>query len=282
MMNTFGLIGKKLSHSYSQQYFQTKFLNENIASCQYLNFEMNTLEELKILIKNYNVQGLNVTIPYKEKIIPYLDEISSEGAAIGAVNTIEISNSKIIGHNTDVFGFEYSFLQFVGTRKKAIILGNGGASKAIQYVLKKNDISFLVASRNSNFTIEQIDKDILSQYSIIINPQTEISLNRELKTQLEAGEITKDKAEDIKANFKAQQSAAYSIQNQSLSGQKRIKAIYLLAEKNKQVSQNPVGDSNKSIDGNIEKLEKFKSLLDAGVLTQEEFDKMKKSILEKM
>ncbi len=126
------------------------------------------------------------------------------------------------------------------------------------------------------------DQKADAQYSIIINPQTEISLNRELKTQLEAGEITIDKAEDIKANFKAQQSAAYSIQNQSLSGQKRIKAIYLLAEKNKQVSQNPVGDSNKSIDGNIEKLEKFKSLLDAGVLTQEEFDKMKKSILEKM
>ena len=81
-MKTFGLIGKNLSHSYSQQYFQSKFLNENIEDFQYLNFEMNSLEELKILIKNHNVQGLNVTIPYKEKIIPYLDEISSEAEAV--------------------------------------------------------------------------------------------------------------------------------------------------------------------------------------------------------
>ena len=83
--------------------------------------------------------------------------------------TIEINNNKIIGHNTDVFGFEQSFLQIMGTRKKAIILGNGGASKAVQYVLKKNNISFLVASRNSNFTIQQIDENILSRYNIIIN-----------------------------------------------------------------------------------------------------------------
>lgn len=168
-MKTFGLIGEKLSHSYSQQYFQTKFLNEKIEDCQYLNFEMNTLEELKILIKKHNIQGLNVTIPYKEKILPYLDEISSEAEAVGAVNTIEIRNRKIIGHNTDIFGFEQSFLQIVGKRKKAIILGNGGASKAVQYVLKKNDISFLAASRNANLTIEQIDNNILSQYNIIIN-----------------------------------------------------------------------------------------------------------------
>ena len=168
-MKTFGLIGKKLSHSYSQKYFQSKFLNEKIEDSQYLNFEMNTLEELKILLKKHNIQGLNVTIPYKEKIIPYLDEVSNEAEAVGAVNTIEIRNRKIIGHNTDVFGFEQSFLKIVGTRKNGIILGNGGASKAAQYVLKKNDISFLVASRNSNFTIQQIDKNILSKYNIIIN-----------------------------------------------------------------------------------------------------------------
>ncbi len=168
-MKTFGLIGKNLSHSYSKQYFQSKFLNENIEDFQYLNFELNSLKELKILIKKHNLKGLNVTIPYKEKIIPYLDEISSEAEAVGAVNTIEINNDKIIGHNTDVVGFEQSFLQIMGTRKKAIILGNGGASKAVQYVLKNNNISFLVASRNSNFTIQKIDENILSQYNIMIN-----------------------------------------------------------------------------------------------------------------
>lgn len=168
-MRTFGLIGKDLSHSYSKEYFQAKFLNDNIAACQYLNFEMTNLEGLRTLVKNYNIKGLNVTTPYKEKIITFLNDISREAEDVGAVNTIEVKNRELIGHNTDVFGFEQSFLEITGERKKVIILGNGGASKAIQYVLKKNNIPYLVASRNSNFTIEKIDRNILSQYNIIIN-----------------------------------------------------------------------------------------------------------------
>ncbi|MEE2699785.1 MAG: shikimate dehydrogenase [Bacteroidota bacterium] len=168
-MKTFGLIGKKLSHSFSQHYFQEKFFKENIKDCQYLNFELEELENLSELITKKNITGLNITIPFKESIVPFLDKITNEAKKIGAVNTIEIKGEKIIGHNTDVLGFEKSFLQVVGERNNAIILGNGGASKTIQYVLQRNNINYLVASRNSDFTIKQIDKNILQQYDIIIN-----------------------------------------------------------------------------------------------------------------
>ena len=168
-MKTFGLIGKELGHSYSQQYFQKKFLKEGLVTSQYLNFEMDDLNRLRELIKEYSLKGLNVTIPYKEEIISFLDKISKEARAVGAVNTIEIKNRKLIGHNTDIFGFEKSFLQISKKRKKAIVLGNGGASKAVQYVFRKNNIDYLVANRYSNFTIEKIDKDILEEYNIIVN-----------------------------------------------------------------------------------------------------------------
>ena len=168
-MRTFGLIGKELGHSYSQQYFQKKFLKEGLVTSQYLNFEMDDLNRLRELIKEYSLKGLNVTIPYKEEIISFLDKISKEARAVGAVNTIEIKNRKLIGHNTDIFGFEKSFLQISKKRKKAIVLGNGGASKAVQYVFRKNNIDYLVANRYSNFTIEKIDKDILEEYNIIVN-----------------------------------------------------------------------------------------------------------------
>ena len=168
-MRKYGLIGLPLTHSFSASYFQKKFLKEKIKDAQYLNFEIVEIKNLKTLIKNNNIKGLNVTLPYKQKIIPFLDKITKSAKAVGAINTIQIKKEKLIGHNTDILGFEQSFFQVVKERKNAIILGNGGASKAIQYVLRKNDIAYLVASRNSNFTIEQIDENILSQYNIIIN-----------------------------------------------------------------------------------------------------------------
>ena len=119
-MRTFGLIGKELDHSYSQQYFQKKFLKEGLVTSQYLNFEMDDLNRLRELIKEYSLKGLNVTIPYKEEIISFLDKISKEARAVGAVNTIEIKNRKLIGHNTDIFGFEKSFLQISKKRKKDV------------------------------------------------------------------------------------------------------------------------------------------------------------------
>ena len=155
-MRKYGLIGLPLTHSFSASYFQKKFLKEKI-------------KDVKTLIKNNNIKGLNVTLPYKQKIIPFLDEITKSAKEIGAINTIQIKKEKLIGHNTDILGFEKSFFQVVKARKDAIILGNGGASKAIQYVLNQNGISYIVASRNSDFTINQIDEKILKKHDIIIN-----------------------------------------------------------------------------------------------------------------
>ena len=168
-MKTFGLIGKKLTHSFSSHYFQKKFLREDITDAQYLNFEIDTLQSLRDLIAENNIKGLNVTIPYKERIIPFLDEISKEANEVGSVNTIQIKGEKILGYNTDIYGFEKSFLPLINGKQNAIVLGSGGASKAIQFVLKRNNISYLVASRDSDFTIEQIDKNILQKNDVIIN-----------------------------------------------------------------------------------------------------------------
>jgi len=107
-MKTYGLIGENLSHSFSQQYFQKKFSKERIKDSQYLNFEINDISCLRELIQKKNIKGLNITIPFKEKVIPILDEITEDAKEIGAVNTIQINGNKLIGHNTDIFGFEKS------------------------------------------------------------------------------------------------------------------------------------------------------------------------------
>ena len=168
-MRTFGLIGKNLSHSFSQQYFQEKFLKEKINNCQYLNFEIDELVNLRELIMKKAIKGLNITIPFKEKVIPFLDDITKEANEVGAVNTIQIKGEKLIGYNTDILGFEQSILPIIDERKNAIVLGNGGASKAIQYVLKKNNIECIVTSRNSDFSIEKISEKQIKENTLIIN-----------------------------------------------------------------------------------------------------------------
>ena len=150
-MRTFGLIGKSLSHSFSQNYFNEKFHKEDISNCEYKNFELNNISEFTDLIRKIKLSGLNVTIPYKESIIPFLDELTQQAKAIGAVNTIEFKGNKLIGHNTDTIGFSKSIYPILNGRKKALILGNGGASKAIQYALKKLNIKYKIVSRNSSF-----------------------------------------------------------------------------------------------------------------------------------
>ena len=168
-MKTYGLIGRNLSHSFSYKYFQEKFLKEQLSDCQYLNFELEDISILRDIIKKNNLSGVNITIPFKEKVIPFLDKLSKDAAEIGAVNTIEIKGEKLIGHNTDVFGFAQSFIPLLKERKNALILGNGGASKCVQFVLKKNNIDFIVASRNSDFTLAEITEETIQKHSIIIN-----------------------------------------------------------------------------------------------------------------
>ena len=168
-MRTFGLIGKTLSHSFSEVYFNEKFLKEDISDAEYKNFELNNISEFTDLISKMKLSGLNVTIPYKESVIPFLDELTPQAKAIGAVNTIQFKDNKLIGHNTDTIGFSQSIYPLLNERNKALILGNGGASKAIQYALKTLNIEYKIVSRKSSFDYSDISIKAIGYYDIIIN-----------------------------------------------------------------------------------------------------------------
>ncbi|MBC8510717.1 MAG: shikimate dehydrogenase [Cryomorphaceae bacterium] len=168
-MRTFGLIGKTLSHSFSEGYFNEKFHKEDINDAEYKNFELNNISEFTALISKIKHSGLNVTTPYKESIIPFLDELTPHAKAIGAVNTIQFKGNKLIGHNTDTIGFSQSIYPLLNERNKALVLGNGGASKAIQYALKTLNIEYKIVSRKSSFDYSDISSRSIGYYDIIIN-----------------------------------------------------------------------------------------------------------------
>ena len=157
----FGLIGKNIEYSFSRKYFLKKFnSNTNLTGYNYKNFDIESIGLINSLISDKDLGGLNVTIPYKEEIIPYLDELSDEAKEIGAVNTICFENNKKIGYNTDIFGFTESLkVNSINNIKAMIILGTGGASKTIIYFCKKNKIPFNIVSRRSS-------KDYLSYRDI--------------------------------------------------------------------------------------------------------------------
>ena len=174
-MTTYGLIGYPLGHSFSRRFFTEKFANEG-RDAQYLNFEIPSIEMVPDIIKsNPNLQGLNVTIPYKQLIMQYLDEISPEAQAIGAVNVVKIDAlRKLTGYNSDVIGFVNSIKPLLKPHhKKALILGTGGASKAIHYGLtKKLGIETMFVSRQSRegmITYEDITPSLLKEYEVIVN-----------------------------------------------------------------------------------------------------------------
>ena len=172
MEYTYGLLGLKLSHSFSQKYFEEKFKNLNLSHHSYLNFEIENINDLKEILENNNsLQGLNVTIPYKESVINYLDELSEEAKEIGAVNAIKIirDHNKIYlkGYNTDAFGFAQSIKPFLDiNHQRALILGNGGAAKAVKYVLTKLGIDYVVVSRNPDKTKNEIGYNKLNSFAI--------------------------------------------------------------------------------------------------------------------
>ena len=170
-MKLYGLIGKTLDHSFSKSYFENKFISEHIQNASYSNFPLESIEEFKSLIKKTTFRGLNVTIPYKSSIIPFLDELSTEATAIGAVNTVVKKDEKWIGHNTDWIGFYESIKPLLQKHhKKALVLGRGGASKAIVYALKKLKIKPLIISRKEGYTnYAEITKDLLVEHLIIVN-----------------------------------------------------------------------------------------------------------------
>ncbi len=179
-MTTYGLIGYPLGHSFSRKFFTEKFEQEDI-DAQYLNFEIPSIEEFPNIIASHpELRGLNVTIPYKQQVMQYLDEISPEAKAIGAVNVVRCQRStvngqpKLTGYNSDVIGFVESIKPLLKPHhEKALILGTGGASKAIHYGLEeKLGMETLFVSRTSRenmITYNDITKDLLQDYTVIVN-----------------------------------------------------------------------------------------------------------------
>ena len=177
-MKKYGLIGFPLTHSFSKRYFTEKFEAESIDST-YDNFEIDNISKFPEIIKNNpELIGLNVTIPYKEQVIPFLDDLNESAKEIGAVNTVKIirngSGVYLKGFNTDTFGFETSLKPLLKTHhKKALILGTGGASKALKYVLNNLGIDFVSASieelKENEIRYEEIDKEMMKERLLIIN-----------------------------------------------------------------------------------------------------------------
>ena len=171
-MRTYGLIGRSLSHSFSKAFFENFFRDEHIVA-RYENFELAKIEEISELLQT-ELDGLNVTIPYKESVIPFLDELSEEAQNIGAVNVIQFLNGKKIGHNTDAFGFHQSIKPFLTNQhERAIIFGTGGASKAVEYVLKKIGVDVIFVSRNpkgaNQFHYSDVNVHMLNACKLLVN-----------------------------------------------------------------------------------------------------------------
>jgi shikimate dehydrogenase len=170
----YGLIGYPLSHSFSKSYFTEKFLRENILECQYDLFPIPSIASLPELLQAHpNLRGLNVTIPYKEQVLAFLHQRSPAVLEIGACNCIHIHNGKLTGHNTDVIGFEQMVLPYLKPHHTdALILGKGGAAKAVGWVLAKRGIRHTYVSRTAqapHITYESINNAWLQQYTLIIN-----------------------------------------------------------------------------------------------------------------
>jgi len=178
-MKKLGLIGYPLGHSFSKKYYLEKFKNENIQGIDYDLYPISTIEEFpELYTADSAFYGVNVTIPYKQAVIPYLDELSPEAAAIGAVNCIQIILTPgevpyLIGHNTDVIGFMNSLTPLLTEdHKLALILGNGGATKAVCYALEKLGIAYQIVSRSKsekNITYEDLNTDLIRAHKLIIN-----------------------------------------------------------------------------------------------------------------
>jgi len=173
-MKRYGLIGRTLKHSFSKTYFTKKFADEGITDCVYDNFELAAINEFpQLLTKLSDLKGLNITIPYKEEVIQYLTEKDAIVEAIGACNCIKIEGANYIGYNTDAIGFLHSLKpQLKPHHKKALILGTGGASKAVRYSLEELSIEFQFVSRakaEGQLTYDDVSDDVLAEHHLIIN-----------------------------------------------------------------------------------------------------------------
>lgn len=170
----FGLLGRNISYSFSRSYFTEKFKRENLAFCCYENFDLPNLKNFDSVLKTPNLKGMNVTIPYKEEVMPFLDELDETAAKIGAVNTIVFrEDGSTKGYNTDYIGFRDSVSPLLSDKiSAALVLGTGGASKAIVYALNHLGISTQYVSRKKSknaIGYEDIDAKTLNTHRLIIN-----------------------------------------------------------------------------------------------------------------
>ncbi len=170
----YGLIGKNINYSFSKKYFSDKFEQENLPNFSYENFDISDSELQKIVEETLYLKGLNVTIPYKESVFPFLDKINKKALAIGAVNTIKITkNQKLKGYNTDCYGFKKAIKPFLKSHhKKALILGTGGASKAVSFALRQLGIEHKFVSRNpksEQLSYQDLNAETFNQFHLIIN-----------------------------------------------------------------------------------------------------------------
>ena len=171
----YGLIGKNIGYSFSKNYFTERFVQENWTDCSYENFDIQEISEFSKLIKdNPDLAGLNITIPYKESVIPFLDKLSKKARKIGAANVVRFTKKgELKGYNSDCYGFKKALKPLLKPHhKKALILGTGGASKAIAFALEELDITSTFVSRKESsetFTYEEINKNTFDEHQIIIN-----------------------------------------------------------------------------------------------------------------
>ncbi len=174
-MRKYGLIGKTLKHSFSASYFAEKFKKEGIIDCEYSLYELEKIEDVVELVKREKeLCGFNVTIPYKQQIFPYLDQIDVVAERIGAVNCVKIVDGKLVGYNTDIVGLRSSMAALLGGSfvDSALVLGTGGASSAVQYMLGEMGIAFELVSRDphkSNITYSTISAEDIARTQLIIN-----------------------------------------------------------------------------------------------------------------
>lgn len=174
-MNIFGLVGKDIDYSFSREYFTAKFQAANIQNCIYKNFDIPQITYFpQIIKKNKGLIGLNVTIPYKEEVIPYLDDLSLTAEEIRAVNTIKVTaQGQLKGYNTDAYGFEQSIKPLLKPHHtSALILGRGGASKAVAWVFKRLGIAYIYVSRTpapGQLSYVDINQEVLKEFTIVVN-----------------------------------------------------------------------------------------------------------------
>lgn len=174
-MKVYGIIGFPLGHSFSQKYFTEKFIREGIENCRYEVFPIEDIKDFPALLKaNPELCGLNVTIPHKQRIIPFLDDTTNLPNGLTACNCIKISHGKLSGFNTDIIGFEKSLSPLLKPfHKKALVLGNGGAAEAVKFVLEKLGIAFKVVSRqlhhDAHLTYGELNREVINEHLLIIN-----------------------------------------------------------------------------------------------------------------